>query len=305
LRGELAVDPSEMDANARETAGNVTPVTAVAKVSEEGPPLTAAEEQFLATAELPAVLILTPVKDAAAHLPRFLTNLRTLSYPRGKLSLGFLESDSRDDTYAVLAAARPGLAQDFRQVTLLKRDFDFRPAGARWAVGIQRQRRATLARSRNALLQAALRDEAWVLWIDSDMASWPEDIIQRLLAARKPIVVPNCLRGMGEAPYDLNSFRLTADASQLDWSPYIIDGLLQPPKHFGREYLTDLRGEALVELDGVGATMLLVDADLHREGLIFPPFSYEGLIESEGLARMAREMGVGSWGLPDLIVRHE
>jgi hypothetical protein len=47
-----------------------------------------------------------------------------------------------------------------------------------------------------------------------------------------------------------------------------------------------------------------VRADLHREGLNFPPYSYRGYIETEGLAMMARDMGVASWALPQLRIVH-
>jgi peptide chain release factor subunit 1 len=65
--------------------------------------------------------------------------------------------------------------------------------------------------------------------------------------------------------------------------------------------------------------MLLVRADLHRDGLIFPAFRYGiesstmrkphptwgmGEIETEGLAMMARDMGYQCWGLPDFEIFH-
>jgi hypothetical protein len=62
--------------------------------------------------------------------------------------------------------------------------------------------------------------------------------------------------------------------------------------------------DAVVRLDAVGGAMLLVHADLHRSGLIFPPFSYRLRIETEGLSMMALDMGVLSWGMPFLEVLH-
>jgi len=137
-----------------------------------------------------------------------------------------------------------------------------------------------------------------------DVARWAADIIEQLLAARKEIVVPNCL-GLGtEGPFDMNTFKLQPGADQLDWRPYIVDGILQPPPGLGRLYLNDLRFFDAVELDGVGATMLLVRADIHREGLVFPTFSYKLHIETEGLAQMARDMGYRCWGLPKVVIYH-
>jgi len=89
----------------------------------------------------------------------------------------------------------------------------------------------------------------------------------------------------------------------------------------GRKHLSDLRGQGIVRLQLVGGTMLLVRADRHRDGLVFPPFFYGGRsrwvrdphplrgshvgeIETEGLAIMAKDMGIECWGLPDLEIRH-
>ena len=80
----------------------------------------------------------------------------------------------------------------------------------------------------------------------------------------------------------------------------------------------DLRDEGdLVALDSVGGTMLLVHADVHRDGLIFPPFPYGlrnakirkrnhwmGELETEGLGIMASDMGVQCWGMPNLEIKH-
>ena len=83
----------------------------------------------------------------------------------------------------------------------------------------------------------------------------------------------------------------------------------------GRFHLDDLRAEGdLVELDAVGGTMLLVRADLHRDGLVFPAYPYGlansrirgegGELETEGLGMMARDMGYRCWGMPHLEIRH-
>ncbi|NJM07428.1 hypothetical protein HC891_16455 [Candidatus Gracilibacteria bacterium] len=65
-----------------------------------------------------------------------------------------------------------------------------------------------------------------------------------------------------------------------------------------------MRDQPIVELDAVGGSMLLVRADLHRSGLIFPAVSYKGFIESEGLAALARDMGYACWGLPQIEIVH-
>ena len=74
-----------------------------------------------------------------------------------------------------------------------------------------------------------------------------------------------------------------------------------------RLYLADMPthlGKAHVPLDGVGATFLLVKADVHREGAIFPTFPIDGEIETEGFARMALRMGFEVVGAPGILVFH-
>lgn len=59
-----------------------------------------------------------------------------------------------------------------------------------------------------------------------------------------------------------------------------------------------------MELDGVGGTALLVKADVHRDGAMFPPFPFYHLIETEGFAKMAQRLNWKSYGLPNYYVRN-
>jgi hypothetical protein len=240
------------------------------------------------------VLILTPVKDAVPWLDGYFDNLARLTYPHRLISLGFLESDSLDGTHDVLKRRLAGISKEFRRVSLGKRDFGYHlpPGIHRGAESIQLERRTILARSRNHLLFRALQDEDWVLWLDVDVIEYPPDLLERLLAAGKEIVQPHCVLDYGGPTFDCNGWR-----------------------DHGRLHLDDLRAEGdLVELDAVGGTILLVRADVHRDGLIFPPFPYgqrsplardgRGELETEGLGIMARDLGYRCWGLPHLEVRH-
>jgi hypothetical protein len=247
----------------------------------------------------PRVLILTPIKDAARHLDGYARRIETIDYPRARLSIGLLESDSQDNSWAMLEALRPRLARRCAQVTLAKRDFGFRlpPGVPRSAPAFQLIRRSILARARNQLLFRALGDEDWVLWLDVDVISYPADIIVTLLAARRDILQPHCVQVPGGPTFDRNG-----------WADH------------GRILLEHLRGAgAPVRLDAVGGTMLLVKADIHRDGLIFPPFRYgcgsaairpthnawgKGEVETEGLGILAQDMGHQCWGLPDLEILH-
>ena len=247
--------------------------------------------------QFPKILILTPVKNAEAFLEKYFQQLFQLTYPARQISIGFLESDSIDQTFAVLENKLPALQERFRRASLWRKDFSYHiPAGVpRYANEIQISRRITLAKSRNHLLFRALEDEDWVLWLDSDVIEYPSDVIQTLLATGKDIVHPNCVLEYNGKSFDRNAWR---DHAKL--------------------HLDDLRKAGdLVELDSVGGTMLFIKADVHRDGLIFPPFPYglknpkirknnywQGEIETEGLGIMASDMKVQCWGMPFLEIKH-
>jgi hypothetical protein len=253
----------------------------------------------------PRLLLLTPVKDAAAHLGNYLDAVRALDWPPDGLSLGLLESDSRDGSHERLTALRPELERRWRRVQLYKRDFGFHLTDSRWNPAIQRRRRAILARARNELLARTLTSEdEWVLWLDADLAALPPDLIQRLLAPGKDVVVPHVVSAQTGDTFDLNTWRLDPAARHFDFSPWLLDGIFQPPRGVGRQYLGQLQEHELVEVDAVGGCALLVRADLHRAGVVFPEQPIAGLIETEGLAVLAQRQGSACFGLPRVRVVH-
>jgi hypothetical protein len=246
------------------------------------------------------VLILTPMKTASRYLAGYFAGLEALTYPQQLLSLGVLEGDSSDDTFAQLQCAMLASCLKFGSKKLFKKDFGviIPPGVPRHEAAYQASRRAALARARNHLLFQALRDHDWVLWLDVDVAEYPADILQQLIALDLDIVHPHCVLEYGGRTFDLNA-----------WCDN------------GRTHMEDLRGRGRIRLDSVGGTMLLIRAERHRDGLVFPPFFYGaqsrwvrsphpqrgnhvGEIETEGLAIMAKDMGIECWGLPDLEIRH-
>jgi peptide chain release factor subunit 1 len=250
------------------------------------------------SAPRPHVLILTPIKDAARHLGLYAGLIEQLEWPHDRLSLAMLEGDSIDGTAEVARVTIDRLQHRCGRARLFRRDFGFHlPAGVpRWSPAFQLTRRSVLARARNHLLFHALDDEEWVLWIDVDVIDYPPDILIRLLGTGFDIVTPHCVQRPGGPTFDRNNW---AEA--------------------GTVTLSDRRGSAAMRLSSVGGTMLLIRADLHRDGLVFPAFRYglesrtirpvhpvwgKGEVETEGLAAMAADMGIQCWGLPDLEIIH-
>lgn len=251
---------------------------------------------------LPRILVLTPVKNAAKFIDGYFAGLLRLDYPRQNISVALLESDSTDGTEALLHHKARSLAASFRRISVFKRDYGFAipPGVPRWSPAFQYPRRVVLAKSRNYLLSRALDDEDYVLWLDADVIHYPADVLQRLLALGRSIVTVDCVTRPGGPSFDTNAWAkkgtLTVDK---------LRGLPSPQR-----------------LDTVGATLLLVAADLHREGLVFPPFAFgerhpairdqnpclpegrAGEVESEGLGIMALAMGHQPWAATDIEILH-
>ena len=241
---------------------------------------------------------------AVPFLETYFNNLLQTDYPLDRISLALLESDSRDATAVRAQELLNEYSRRLGRTRLLREDYGYQPPGERWAPAAQRQRRTALARSRNALVEGALKDEEWVLWIDVDVASWPADALIRLLDSGHQVVTPHCVKGArGGHSFDLNAF-VFRDKVLRDGTDHLLDGIQQPPPGETRLYLDAFRDQDEVELDGVGGSMLLVRGDLHRNGLRFPAMPYRGFLETEGLAQMAQDFGVSCWGLPRLEIVH-
>lgn len=272
------------------------------------------------TTEPETVLLLTPLKNARKHLPAYFDMIQRFTYPKSRISLGFLVSDSDDGTFDWLQSfVEHQLAAGYRRITLISRDYNYHlTRDERHDYAYQPARRSIMARGRNYLVNRALVDEQWVMWIDSDLTSIPATIIQDLVAHQRPIIVPNCMikdENSGQLSiYDRNSWQDTEDSRRilrsLDDDETMFEGY-EVNTH--RRALGDFprsgkdgsaAWNATVELDGVGGTVLLVRADLHRDGLQFPVVPYRHTIETEGLAQMALDMGVKVYGLPSYVILH-
>ena len=252
--------------------------------------------------QLPSVLILTPMKNSKKYLNRYFELISKLDYPRELISIGILEGDSVDGTWSELINQSSSIRHLYASIKIDKFDTGFSINGPRWAREIQFARRSNLANVRNTLLFRNIRNQDWVLWIDSDVIDYPADLIQRLLSAKKQVVVPLCTKPDGSV-FDKNTFIFDKDRATGERAEYLFDGIYQPPSGAGRRYLDSVK-DTWVPVDGVGGTVLLINADLHRQGLMFPSFSYKGYIETEGLAVMANDMGELCWGGSSIITIH-
>ena len=274
------------------------------------------------------VLILTPL---ARFYQGYWDNLLTLSYPHSLIALGFIIPKTREGNTAT-AALQAAIAQTqngpedkrFASITILRQDFDppisSQDEAERHKKENQKARRSAMSRARNSLLFTTIGPyTSWVLWLDADIVETPPSLIQDLTSYDKPVIVPNCFqrfrndKGQWDTrPYDFNSWQDSQEAAELgakmapddilmegyaDIATYRSLMAMSADKTDGRDQ------KAIIPLDGVGGTALLVKAEVHRDGAMFPPFAFYHLMETEGFAKMARRLGWSCWGLPNYFVR--
>lgn len=275
------------------------------------------------------VLVLTPMMR---FYPEYWENLLRLSYPHELMTLAFILPKNKEGN-AATAALQEQVAKTqkfgsdkerFKSIIILRQDSEpplvSQDESERHKLQNQKVRRAAMSKARNSLLFTTLGPStSWVLWLDSDIVETPAALIQDLALHDKPIIAPNCFQRyhnpdtnkMDERPYDYNNWQDSPTAQELAKKMGPDDVLFEGYSDIATyrslmAYMGDA-GEDVnreVPLDGVGGTALLVKAEVHRDGAMFPPFSFYHLIETEGFAKMARRLGWEATGLPNYRVYH-
>lgn len=268
------------------------------------------------------VLILTPL---ARFYQAYWDNLMSFTYPHSLIALGFIIPKTREGN-AATAALQAAIAKTqsgpeakrFASITILRQDFDppiqSQDEAERHKLENQRARRAAMSRARNSLLFTTIGPHtSWVLWLDADIVESPPSLVQDLASHNKPVLVPNCFQRYTDKegkpavrPYDYNSWQDSQAAIDLaatmDRDEIIVEGyemetwrtLMAMSVNQTEVHTPD----EIIPLDGVGGTALMVKAEVHRDGAMFPAFSFYHLMETEGFAKMARRLGWQCFGLP-------
>ncbi|KAJ2807669.1 hypothetical protein H4S07_003545, partial [Coemansia furcata] len=267
-----------------------------------------------------SILILTPMKNNAKYITKYFELIEGLEYPRNKISLALLVSDSTDDTQELLIKMKKKYQKDgpkemrFKRFDIFRQDFFYAlPHGERHSLNSQRDRRIVMARARNYLWTRALEDEQWVVWIDGDLISYPPTIVRDLMVYDKDVIVPNCmfLPPEGNLPYriyDLNAWQETPESlamiEKLKDDAFLAEGYHEIKTYRKRLDAFD-KTDTIVPLDGIGGTFALVKSHVHRSGVGFPAWLFQHQVETEGFAKLAKAHGFGVYGLPHYNVRHD
>ena len=270
------------------------------------------------------ILILTPM---ARFYDEYWDNLLRLTYPHDLITLGFILPRTKEGDTATVALQHAisqtqlhGPERDrFKSIVILRQDgepvLQSQDESERHKMANQKSRRSTMAKARNSLLTTTLGPvTAWVLWLDADIIESPPSLIQDLARHDKDVLAANCFqryynddkKAMDERPYDFNNWveseAALEMASKMGPNDIILEGYRdmatwRPLMAYMANDEHDVHLE--VKLDGVGGTALLVKAEVHRDGAMFPPFPFYHLIETEGFAKMAKRLGRQPWGLPN------
>lgn len=258
---------------------------------------------------VPRVVIFLPVRNGEKYLETNLALLKRLDYPKDRLRIVYGEGESNDGSAETIDRLIREHASEFAGMERLQIQTGGRSIKRkrRWYPAIQLERRSMIAKARNAIVSQGLRaDDDWVLWIDIDVIDFPPDVLRKLLETDRKIVVPHCVLDAGGPTYDRNSFLDVEEPTASDYYKHFHYGLFQPHADYRfRRQLDGLRYLETVPLDGVGGTMLLVAADIHRAGLVFPETRYRDLIETEAFGVLARDLGIRPLGLPRLEIIHD
>lgn len=271
------------------------------------------------------ILVLTPL---ARFYPQYWSNLLKLTYPRDLIELGFIVPKTREGNTALakleeaVRKVQSGPKKNrFHGVTIMRQDFETPTAQNekdRHALAAQKLRRGAMARARNSLLFTTIGTEtSWVLWIDADIIETPQTLIQDLARHDKAVVVPNCFQRYKEGgvskirPYDFNNWhdsdKALEMAKKMHTDDIIVEGYHEMATYRALMAYERVEGgdpNKIVTLEGVGGAVLMVKAEVHRDGAMFPPFAFYNLIETEGFAKMARRLGHQPHGLPNYLVYH-
>lgn len=256
-------------------------------------------------------------------------NLLKLDYPRDALELGFIvpRTSEGDATLQklekVIKRVQSG-PKDFRfaKVTILRQDnesLELQSEKDRHALSVQKERRKNMAIARNSLVFSTLSPyTSWVLWLDSDIIESPKSLILDLISHDKPIVSANVYQRYTNEknepdirPYDFNNWAESDEglkiAQAMGDDEIIVEGYAEIATYrplMAHHYDKKGSPDAEMVLDGVGGGAVMVKAEVHRDGAMFPPFPFYHLIETEGFAKMAKRLGYQVIGLPNYLVYH-
>lgn len=253
----------------------VNPV--LAKVVISDPLQLYTNQTFVPTDERPKVQVAVRLGKRDLS-PALSEALAALDYPRDRLA--FSVHISADANRGKVAAT---LEQSGLRAEIISGDF------------------ASSAARDNAILDGFAPDRDYLLLVDGDVTAIPIDAIQRMLGARLPVTAANVVDETG-APGDDQLFRYEKGAPfKVLYKDGGRDGVVRRSKGF-RAYLGQQKAFALLPLDGVGESFVLISRAVVEASVRFAETPYKLHLGAEAFGIMARDRGFEVGGLTELDV---
>ena len=236
-----------------------------------------ADQNLAPSPERSPVLIAVRV-GAEGLSPELASALAGLDYPRDRLSVAIHTAMGCDREAIAAVLARTGLI-----------------------AAVAEGNAATAASRDNAILDGLPVAAKHVLLVDGSVRSIPADAIQRMLGAGRPVVAANVVDEAG-APADDQLFRYEKGAPfKVLYKDGGRDGMVRRDEGF-RTYLGSQMVFAVLPLDGVGDSFVLIDRAVVEAGVRFAETPYKLHLGAEAFGIMARDKGFEVCGLTELVV---
>jgi hypothetical protein len=153
----------------------------------------------------------------------------------------------------------------------------------------------------NAGLEIGSARGDYTLLVDGGVVELPPDILENLLAARRPVVAANCVDRDGRTA-DRSLFRYKDGAPfKILYKDGGVAGHLRGQAVY-RKPLAEQTVFSILPLDGVGESFVLVRRDVIEAGVRFAETPYKLHLGGEAFGIMARDKGFEVAGLPGLRV---
>lgn len=204
--------------------------------------------------------------------------LAALDYPRDRLTIAVQLRGGADRAATQAALAGVGLGAEVTQA-------DFASGAAR----------------DNAVLDGLPAAAEHLLLVDGAVRAIPKDAIQRLLGTGRPVVAANVVDEAG-TPADDQLFRYEKGAPfKVLYKDGGRDGMVRRDKGF-RTYLGWQKAFAVLPLDGVGESFVLIDRAVVEAGVRFAEMPYKLHLGAEAFGIMARDKGFEACGMTEVVV---
>lgn len=226
------------------------------------------KEKFRNQTDFKNVLVVVPVRKADRWLPAFRASFENLNWPRDKLYFAFSVAPVSDDSYGQVSQFK----KTFKNVWM--ESFTL-PGHNRFGI---------LAQTRNRIIQQTLKEQEYVLSIDSDIVQFPSDMLDRLMAHDVDIVAPLVVIEEQKRFYDILAF--SYQGKKFAHAP---------------PYCPACKENKLFEVDSVG-TCYLVKREVFDANVKYA--TEEDMSEQIIFCRKAREKGFKIWVDPTITVTH-